>query len=273
MDGPRLRSWAFRGQRDARWPLWTALSRRLHDAGVDPRAWRGQEERILRIFRRKAHLFLDHIPDEDDSFQWLSLMAHHGAPTRLLDFTWSPYVAAYFALERAIADAAVWALCPPRLARPLAAPGGRGRVSRERVNLKRPGNYERWFLPGTLPVVYVGEPYVMNQRLVAQGGTFVVPGVLDRPVEAIVAQGGDDEPPAIVQLVLDTARMRRDAMRALYSMNITHATLFPGLDGLARSLAYELETHWEFDPYTMRVFPAFRRRRSGIGSGRRPAER
>jgi hypothetical protein len=29
---------------------------------------------------------------------------------------------------------------------------------------------------------------------------------------------------------------------------VTHATLFPDLDGLARSTAYELEQHWAFDP-------------------------
>lgn len=37
-------------------------------------------------------------------------------------------------------------------------------------------------------------------------------------------------------------------MRALYSMNMTNATLFPDLDGLARSLAYELEFHYADDP-------------------------
>jgi hypothetical protein len=33
-------------------------------------------------------------------------------------------------------------------------------------------------------------------------------------------------------------------MHALYRMNVTQATLFPDLDGLARSIAYELEEAW-----------------------------
>lgn len=37
-------------------------------------------------------------------------MHHHGAPTRLLDFTYSIYVATYFAAENAERDAAVWAI-------------------------------------------------------------------------------------------------------------------------------------------------------------------
>jgi hypothetical protein len=51
--------------------------------------------------------------------------------------------------------------------------------------------------------------------------------------------------------------VRADAMRELYAMNITHATLFPDLEGLARSLAYELEFHWAFDPRTMEPNPGF----------------
>ena len=42
-------------------------------------------------------------------------MQHHGAPTRLLDFTWSPYVAAFFALVHTTKQAAVWAVNPKRL--------------------------------------------------------------------------------------------------------------------------------------------------------------
>ena len=109
---PPYSNWAFRGERDERWPLYSSLSRYLQNFGVAPKAWPEQERRILRIFKRKAHQFLEKPPEPDDDFQWLALMQHHGAPTRLIDFTWSPYVAAFFALERTLNDGVVWAMNP-----------------------------------------------------------------------------------------------------------------------------------------------------------------
>src|SRR5215217_7453770 len=61
-DSP-YHNWAFRGQRDARAPLFSALSRYLITYLIDRRAWPEQEERILRIFKRKAIHFLDHVPE------------------------------------------------------------------------------------------------------------------------------------------------------------------------------------------------------------------
>jgi hypothetical protein len=46
-------------------------------------------------------------------------------------------------------------------------------------------------------------------------------------------------------------------MAALYRMNVSNATLFPGLDGTARSLAYELEQHWAYDPLTFEAVNAY----------------
>lgn len=250
------KNWVFRGQEKASWPLQSTLSRYLLRNGIHRSVWSHQEERILRVFRRKAHHFLQHVPDEQDSFQWLALMQHHGAPTRLLDLTWSPYVAAFFALERAEGDAAVWAMCVSKIR----SAGFRLEQQsgiQEGTGPRVPGNFEKYFLPGNRPLIHIGEPVAMNRRLIAQSGTFVMPGVLDRPVEAILA--GFPEPDSLlVKFVLSRDGMRDQAMRELYNMNLTHATLFPDLDGLARSMAYELEYHWAFDPRTGEAYPGYR---------------
>ena len=238
---PPYSNWAFRGERDERWPLYSSLSRYLQNFGVTPRAWPEQEARILRIFKRKAHVFIDKPPDFEDDFQWLALMQHHGAPTRLIDFTWSPYVAAFFALERTLADGVVWAMNPARVDSSRAP-------SPARVDPRVQGNFERYFLKGKRRLIWMGEPQNMNRRLIAQSGTFAVPGVLDIPIEEILSAA---DPENILAKIVITNSVREVAMRELYRMNITYATLFPDLDGLARSMRYELEFHWGYDPRTM----------------------
>src|SRR5262245_17600391 len=103
--------WAFRGQADATWPLESSLTRYLKAFGGPEERWLLREKHILHTFKRKAHLLVPRTPEEGETLEWLALMQHHGAPTRLLDFSWSPYVATFFALERATADAAIWAIC------------------------------------------------------------------------------------------------------------------------------------------------------------------
>src|SRR5215510_3064242 len=144
-DSP-YQHWAFRGQRDASAPLFSLISRYFMSFNVDPRAWPEQEGRILRIFKRKAIHFLNHVPDRDDDFQWLALMQDHGAPTRLLDFTWSPYVAAFFALHNATRDAVIWACNPFEIERV------------KKVDIGNPGAFRTHFLTGTEPFVGLGEP-------------------------------------------------------------------------------------------------------------------
>jgi hypothetical protein len=246
-----FKNWAFRGQQDATWPMESSLSRHLLTRHIHQSLWREQEERTIRIFRRKAHLFLQHLPGSDDIFEWVALMQHHGAPTRLLDFTWSPYVAAFFALEHARGDAAIWAVNPQELYR--RQPPGRRHLppkmidgySEVSTSPRQKGIFERVYLPGTAAIAQLAEPLMMNQRLIAQQGTFLIPGRLDQPVEVILQEYGDCDS-LLVQFTL-SPDVRDEAMRELLNMNITNATLFPGLDGLAHSITYELEFSWAFN--------------------------
>ena len=241
VTSPPYSHWAFRGERDERWPLYSSLSRYLQNFHVSPEAWPEQEARILRIFKRKAHQFLEKPPEVDDDFQWMALMQHHGAPTRLIDFTWSPYVAVFFALERTLADGVVWAMNPARID---SSRNPKPSRTDPRVN----GNFRRYYIKGTRRFIWMGEPHTMNRRLIAQSGTFAVPGVLDVPIEEMLTDV--DQENILAKIVLANS-VREVGMRELYRMNITFATLFPDLDGLARSMGYELEFHWGYNPRTM----------------------
>ena len=236
-----MEGWAFRGHVSAQWPLVPSLTRRLQQFSPDPRLWPLREARAMRVFRRKAHIYLQDRSALSDDLRSLALMQHHGAATRLLDFTKSPFVAAFFALESATRDVAVFALNTPALWN--RAPDFDPSLTRSQIDPRVPGNFERYFAGNTLPVLWFGEPSEMDSRLVAQSGLFVVPGVLDLPLDDILDGYGGSEG-LLTKFVLPL-EMRHDAMRALYRMNVTYATLFPDLDGLARSVSYELESIWE----------------------------
>src|SRR4029450_9207251 len=96
-------------------------------------------------------------------------------------------------------------------------------------------------------LIGIGEPFVMNTRLIAQSGTFIVTKQVGTPIEDIVV-AYEDPKNTLVKFELPAELIRPPGMRALFMMHITNATLFPDLDGLARSLAYELEFHWAHDP-------------------------
>jgi len=250
----KFRTWAFRGQAKEEWPLFSSISRYLIDFKVHPDSWLNQESRIVRVFKRKAHLFLDHVPQIDDDFQWLALMQHHGAPTRLLDFTWSPFVAVFFALEKAVTSAAIWAVNPEKIYSARIQSGKKGEYYEpSRYNLRTVGNYEKYYLNKHFPFVLYGEPFVMNQRIVAQSGTFVYTSDLKLSVDQILMTYPNPKE-LLVKFILNTNKIRDEAMYELFNMNITNATLFPGLDGMTKSLAYELEFHWAYNPKTMNPY-------------------
>jgi hypothetical protein len=235
-----LDGWAFRGQQDAGWALLSSLSRYLAAFIPNKAVWRTREERAIRIFRRKAHNYISNSAVLDDDLRCLALMQHHGAPTRLLDFTKSPFVAAFFALENAVTDSAVFALNTPALWN--ATPVRNPLLNRDTIDPREKGNFEKYFLPNGSDIIWIGEPTEMDRRLVAQSGTMVVPGVLDKSLDEVLREyPGHD---SLIKKIVLPRHVRDEAMKALYRMNITNASLFPDLDGLARSIRVELEMVW-----------------------------
>src|SRR5688572_3718768 len=99
--------WAFRGQANGNWVLNNAIER-TEFISFYPEI----ERDFLTEFQRGARNYLTRDETPGHLIEWLALMQHHGAPTRLLDLSRSPFIAAYFAYEISIPEegfkVAVW---------------------------------------------------------------------------------------------------------------------------------------------------------------------
>ena len=103
MEKLRSSEWIFRGQ-PRRWNLIPKIGRER--ARVDPL---GKplphsvlnEKRMLREFKRQARPYFRDAPGQRHDIEWLAIAQHYGMPTRLLDWTESLLIAAYFAVEGA----------------------------------------------------------------------------------------------------------------------------------------------------------------------------
>jgi len=146
-------------------------------------------------------------------------MQHYGAPTRLIDFTFSPYVAAYFALETGVNDGAIYCITTKTSSSLI-----------ESIN-----NFK---LNGNKNVLFIFEPVHPTQRLLAQQGVFLVPGTLRKSHNEIIHSVKPDNELSIIKLRIDRC-MREEGLNRLRKYNINSSILFPGLEGFCRTFNFQ----------------------------------
>ena len=184
-------------------------------------------------------------------------MQHYGTPTRLLDFTRSPYVACFFALEELekneagqAGNCAVWAVDTELVDieqfssrcwdKELPVCNGDDLLDCEFCGTEfRQPVREESAVPLVLPIV----PPRSNPRLLAQQGLFLCPSIAEAGFEKNLASYGDDTQDMAdhVFKIIVEGRIRTELLSEFRLMNISRATLFPDLQGYAQSLAHELE--------------------------------
>ncbi len=232
VDIRRFRSnYVYRGMSDAGDDLRTSLM----NLGGNTREL---EFHILRNFKKYARR--DAVTD-NSVWNWLALAQHHGVPTRLLDWSYSPYVALHFAtanLARYDCDGVIWAVdyvsahkyLPKKL---------RAVLTEERSNAFTVEMLESGV--SSLPELEKSsdeefavwlEPPSLDQRIVNQFSIF---SLMSRP-DVRLDCWLEKMHPELARRIIIPAELKWEARDKLDQANITERVLFPGVDGLAKWL-------------------------------------
>ncbi len=261
------RSWIFRGQSESTWNITTSFDRIFAKAVKtrynDKRRTFGnshhlqREEKIISLFRSKSHLYTTLNPrqlltlsdtenfkknlvkqyKEEDlyevfiKFEWLAIMQHYSAPTRLIDWTFSPYIGALFALEDFSENACVYAL-------------DKSILENYNIELQKTDNFYFDFFheldernDGSF-IIY--SPSIKTQRISQQQGLFLVPTTVKKPASDIFENIVKNIHKPIGYIMKFKKEAILDSINQLELMGITSETLYPGIDGLSKTLRLEL---------------------------------
>ncbi len=231
----RFRSpYAFRGL-SADYPLISSLMRLNHKPDKLPDI----EKALFRNFKKYAHR--DVIASNSD-WHWLSIAQHHGLPTRLLDWTYSPFVAMHFMtadLSQIDKDGVIWCVnfmeiqkwLPKKLTDIL---------DREYSNVFTIEMLQEDFRDfreldhkeTQEDFVLFFEPPSLDQRIVNQVALF---SFMSRPDVSLddwlKTRASDDQ--ELYKRIIIPKRLKWEIRDKLDQANINERVLFPGLDGLS----------------------------------------
>ncbi len=187
------------------------------------------EKNIALRFRHRAGTRYPKCPDYDDGPAWVFLMQHYGLPTRLVDWTESVLVAAFFAVqEDEPKDAALWGLNPAVLNEHQC--GVRGPIFPGHSSARRV--FSAVFQEGTAEEtkIIAVEPNQVDPRVMIQQSMFTIHS--DKtPLDSNAASGD------FLAKFRIPEETRIGLRHELYIIGIHESTLFPDLEHLARDLA------------------------------------
>jgi len=198
------------------------------------------EKHLLRNFKKYAH---QSVVEKDSVWHWLSVAQHHGLPTRLLDWTYSPFAALHFATSdhrRFDVDGVVWKvdfgavheMLPEKVKRPMTREGsGVFTVEMLAESLDSLAELDGLSSPvGDFAIFF--EPPSIDERIVNQFAYF---SVISSPMVSMDAWL--QRHPSFWTKIVIPKDLKWEVRDKLDQSNITERVLFPGLDGLCKWLA------------------------------------
>jgi hypothetical protein len=229
----RLRDYGvYRGASNADAPMLTALDRL---GGINsPHSKAHVEEHILRNFIRYSRAHLPHPPANE----WELLIAaqHHGLPTRLMDWSYSPLVAAHFATSaRSQTDRVIWRLDWKKIHRAFDLPELAFLIEDLDRIFGEDGSFTPWklFAQESRSFACLIDPPSLDARIVAQSGAFTLCSEKDISFDRFLTDHHLQS--ALTRFVIPYAENRRFRDQ-LDLVGSSERHLFPDLDGVAAEL-------------------------------------
>lgn len=252
-DNLKLMNYGFRGHADSSWPLKPTIERIRPDK-IDPifEAWyRNIEKESVPFYNRAIDIFSDSSKlgvGRTNKLEWLAIMQHYGAATRLLDFSSSPFIAVFFAISdvlrlcdinRKNKEICIWAFSLADI----------DRTNCKLLDIKEddPAKatreiYNNFDLSIEKPKKIIGFSFLERaiEGSYMQKAGFLFSMDEKSNLEELLGQYSTNEEICIKKLILKT-EFRNDIARALQdmmNMNISFTTLFPGtgIDGYSKDI-------------------------------------
>lgn len=212
------------------------------------------EKHLLRNFRKYADSStrqVDSIPDSfapSNFWHWMALAQHHGLPTRLLDWTYSPLVAMHFACceqSNMDVDGAIWKVdfdrtheLLPQPLRDILAEQGAHVFTDEMLSSKLPGlDQLRASSIDSKAEILFFEPPSLSARIVNQFACFSVQIGRCQPMTDWLLRH-----PELTAKIIIPAELKWEIRDKLDQSNVSERVLFPGLDGLCSWLSRQYTT-------------------------------
>lgn len=241
-------NYIFRGQSNSAWGLQSSLER-VVGAGWNTQSAQKFEDFSLERFQSKFHLYDMENCQPSSKLAWLAAMQHYGVPTRLVDFSESPYVALYFALEafsyttkdsfslyifdyRAILDRSI---------EYIKSVDRDFNESRQSIQRQQDEIFEKIVDRFSYDIAWITEPKVLNARIDRQSGSFLLSGNRGKKIEEILSS--DLYRDIDMRKLEIPYELAQGVYALLRKMTITSKSLYGDLAGLAKSIRMEMQVY------------------------------